>query len=58
LVWRRSYDIPPPNLEVSDPRWGYDARYKHVPKECLPLTESLKECVARVLPFWHDVVCP
>ncbi|MEN6534717.1 MAG: 2,3-diphosphoglycerate-dependent phosphoglycerate mutase [Bryobacteraceae bacterium] len=58
-IWRRSYDVPPPVLEESDPRWpGHDPRYKNLtPDEC-PLTECLKDTVARVLPFWHDVVAP
>ncbi len=58
-IWRRSYDVPPPVLEQSDPRWpGHDPRYKSLkPQEC-PLTECLKDTVARVLPFWHDVVAP
>ena len=58
-IWRRSYDIPPPVLEASDPRYpGNDPRYKGLDKKDLPLTECLKDTVARVLPFWHDVVSP
>ncbi len=58
-IWRRSYDVPPPVLEESDPRWpGHDPRYKSLPPEECPLTECLKDTVARVLPFWHDVVAP
>jgi 2,3-bisphosphoglycerate-dependent phosphoglycerate mutase len=56
-IWRRSYDIPPPPLEVSDPRHpGNDARYRAV--QGLPRTESLKDTLARVLPYWQDEVAP
>ncbi|MFO0880131.1 MAG: 2,3-diphosphoglycerate-dependent phosphoglycerate mutase [Gemmataceae bacterium] len=59
LIWRRSYDTPPPPLEVSDERYpGKDLRYRHLKPDQLPLTESLKETVARVLPFWDEVVAP
>ncbi len=58
-VWRRSYDTPPPPLEKNDPRYpGNDLRYRGLPPEQLPLTESLKDTVARVLPLWHDVLAP
>ncbi|HSB17775.1 MAG TPA: 2,3-diphosphoglycerate-dependent phosphoglycerate mutase [Bryobacteraceae bacterium] len=58
-IWRRSYDIPPPSLEKSDPRWpGHDARYKSLSEEQLPLTECLKDTVQRFLPMWHDVIAP
>lgn len=59
LIWRRSYDIPPPALEKSDPRWpGHDARYAGIPEEQLPLTECLKDTVARFLPYWHGTIAP
>ena len=59
LVWRRSYDIPPPPLEQSDPRFpGRDPRYASLSKEELPLTECLKDTVARFLPHWNDVIAP
>lgn len=59
LIWRRSYDVPPPALEKSDERYpGHDPRYKGLTEAQLPLTESLKETVARVLPFWHEVLVP
>jgi len=59
LVWRRSYDIPPPALEKSDERWpGHDPRYKDVPEAELPLTECLKDTVARFLPYWHETIAP
>ena len=59
LVWRRSYDIPPPALEESDPRYpGRDPRYASLSKEELPLTECLKDTVARFLPHWNRVIAP
>jgi 2,3-bisphosphoglycerate-dependent phosphoglycerate mutase len=58
-VWRRSYDVPPPTLEESDPRYpGHDPRYSGLKKNQLPLTECLKDTVERFLPFWHDVIAP
>ncbi len=57
LVWRRSYDTPPPALERNDPRWERaDARYARVRDEEFPLTECLKDTVARVVPFWNDTI--
>lgn len=59
LIWRRSYDIQPPALEANDERFpGHDPRYKNLTKEQLPLTECLKDTVARVLPFWHETIAP
>lgn len=59
LTWRRSYNIQPPALESSDERFpGHDPRYKNLTKEQLPLTECLKDTVARVLPFWHETIAP
>ncbi len=59
LVWRRSYDIPPPKLEKNDPRYpGADPRYKNLTPEELPLTECLKDTVARFMPYWHDTIAP
>jgi 2,3-bisphosphoglycerate-dependent phosphoglycerate mutase len=56
LVWRRSYDTPPPALKPDDPRYeGRDARYAGVK---VPLTECLKDTVARVVPYWEQVVAP
>jgi 2,3-bisphosphoglycerate-dependent phosphoglycerate mutase len=58
-IWRRSYDVPPPPLEPSDPRYpGHDPRYKKLTAEELPLTECLKDTVARFLPYWHETVAP
>jgi 2,3-bisphosphoglycerate-dependent phosphoglycerate mutase len=58
-IWRRSYDIPPPPLTPDDPRHaGRDARYAGVVPADIPLTESLKDTVARFLPYWHDEIAP
>ncbi len=58
-IWRRSYDIPPPPLTPDDPRHpSRDPRYAHVPPGKLPLTESLKTTIERVLPYWHDTIVP
>jgi bisphosphoglycerate-dependent phosphoglycerate mutase len=59
LVWRRSYDIPPPVLEKNDPRNPrYDVRYKDLSDKDLPLTECLKDTVERFLPYWHETIAP
>ena len=59
LVWRRSYDTPPPALEAGDPRSERgDRRYAGVAAENVPLTECLKDTVARVLPFWNESMAP
>jgi len=58
-IWRRSYDIPPPALQESDPRFpAHDIRYKDVDKKLIPKTESLKETVERFLPYWMDTITP
>lgn len=59
LIWRRSYDTPPPPLAADDERASYhDRRYADVPREQLPLTECLKDTVARVIPFWEERLAP
>jgi len=59
LVWRRSYDVPPPALEKNDPRSpSGDPRYKDLDKKNVPLTECLKDTVARFLPYWHQTIAP
>jgi 2,3-bisphosphoglycerate-dependent phosphoglycerate mutase len=59
LVWRRSYDVPPPALEESDPRYpGADPRYRGLSRSELPLTECLKDTVARFLPHWYQTIVP
>jgi 2,3-bisphosphoglycerate-dependent phosphoglycerate mutase len=58
-IWRRSYDIPPPPLAVDDPRYpGNDPRYASLKPDELPLTECLKDTVARFLPYWHETIAP
>jgi 2,3-bisphosphoglycerate-dependent phosphoglycerate mutase len=58
-IWRRSYDIPPPPLEPSDPRFpGHDRRYADLTDKELPRTESLKDTVARFLPYWQQTIAP
>jgi 2,3-bisphosphoglycerate-dependent phosphoglycerate mutase len=59
LVWRRSYDVPPPPLEASDPRWERgDRRYADLGDAEMPRTECLKDTVARVLPYWESDLAP
>jgi len=58
-LWRRSYDIRPPALEMQDSRHPcHDPRYRRVPAELLPATESLKDTGTRFLPYWHDQIVP
>ena len=58
-IWRRSYDIRPPALERTDPRFpGYDPRYRSVAPSEVPLTECLKDTVGRFLPYWHGTIAP
>ena len=58
-IWRRSYDIPPPALSEEDDRWpGHDPRYNDLSENECPVTECLKDTVARFLPHWHDVIAP
>ena len=58
-IWRRSYDIRPPELTPDDPRFpGRDPRYRDLTPAELPLTECLKDTVARFLPLWHDTIAP
>ena len=59
MVWRRSYDVPPPPLTRDDPRYpGLEPRYRGLTEAELPLTESLKETVARFMPLWTKVLAP
>ncbi len=59
LIWRRSYDIPPPALEKGDSRYpGQDPRYASLSDRELPLTECLKDTVERFLPYWRDSIAP
>jgi 2,3-bisphosphoglycerate-dependent phosphoglycerate mutase len=58
-LWRRSYDVPPPALELSDPRYpGRELKYLDMPAEEIPRAESLKDTVARFLPYWHGEIVP
>jgi len=58
-IWRRSYDTPPPPLTYEDPRHpSHDRRYADLKRAEIPLAESLKDTVARFLPYWHDVIAP
>jgi len=59
MAWRRSWDVPPPPLDVGDMRQpANDARYASVPVTLLPRSESLKDTVDRVLPYWHEEMGP
>jgi 2,3-bisphosphoglycerate-dependent phosphoglycerate mutase len=59
LLWRRAFAIAPNALATDDPRWpGHDPRYRHLTPEQIPSTESLKDTVARVVPFWVDSIAP
>jgi 2,3-bisphosphoglycerate-dependent phosphoglycerate mutase len=59
LVWRRSYDTPPPALQPDDERAAFnDPRYTNVPRDQVPLTECLKDTVARVMPLWNESIAP
>ena len=59
LIWRRSYDIQPPALTPDDERYpGRDPRYAGLDAKDVPLTECLKDTVARFLPYWHDTIAP
>ncbi len=58
-IWRRSYDVQPPALAVTDPRFpGHDRRYANLTDAELPRTESLKDTVTRFMPLWHDHIAP
>jgi 2,3-bisphosphoglycerate-dependent phosphoglycerate mutase len=58
-IWRRSYDIPPPPLDINDERHPrFDARYKDVNPADLPSAEALKNTVARVVPYWNEAIVP
>lgn len=61
LIWRRSYDVPPPSLTITDARYpGNDIKYQNIDidKKEIPLTESLKDTVFRFLPYWNEVISP
>src|SRR5262245_56292780 len=59
FAWRRSYDVRPPELALTDDRHpGRDARYRHLAPDILPAAECLRDVVARMLPYWHDAIVP
>ncbi len=59
LLWRRSYDVRPPALEESDTRYpGIDPKYVNLEKNNIPFTESLKDTMERLLPYWRDLIAP
>jgi 2,3-bisphosphoglycerate-dependent phosphoglycerate mutase len=59
LIWRRSYDVPPPAVEESDGRHpGTDPRYRGLSIDQIPRTECLKDAIARFLPYWHESIVP
>ncbi len=59
LLWRRSYDVPPPPLDPGDERHpGHDPRSRELTPDLIPSTECLKDVVIRMLPYWHDVIVP
>ncbi len=58
-LWRRSYDVPPPPLDINDPRYpGKQRVYQALDKKDIPLTECLKDTVERFLPYWHETIAP
>jgi 2,3-bisphosphoglycerate-dependent phosphoglycerate mutase len=58
-LWRRSYDVPPPPLDPSDPRHpAHDDRYRDLPASVLPATECLADVVRRMVPYWEDRIVP
>lgn len=58
-LWRRSYDVPPPALDINDERHPrFDRRYSNLPEDELPKCESLKDTVNRMLPYWHSTLAP
>jgi 2,3-bisphosphoglycerate-dependent phosphoglycerate mutase len=58
-IWRRSYDIPPPTVDKSDPRYpGQERRYQDLDETDIPVTESLKDVVKRFLPLWQESIAP
>ena len=59
LIWRRSYDIRPPALDLNDPRHpGYEPQYRGLNKQDIPLTESLEDMTTRFLPYWNNTILP
>jgi 2,3-bisphosphoglycerate-dependent phosphoglycerate mutase len=57
-LWRRSYDVRPPELDIDDPASGIDARYAALPRDVLPRAECLEDVLTRMLPWWYDAIVP
>ena len=58
-LWRRSYDVPPPALDLADERHPvHDERYRDLPRSALPATECLADVVRRMVPYWEDAIVP
>ena len=59
MTWRRSYDVPPPEIEVGDPYdTGLDVRYADLAPDVLPRAECLRDVLLRMLPYWYDAIVP
>jgi 2,3-bisphosphoglycerate-dependent phosphoglycerate mutase len=58
MLWRRSYDVPPPPLAIDDPLSGIDERYDDLPRDLLPQSECLRDVVERMVPYWDDAIAP
>jgi 2,3-bisphosphoglycerate-dependent phosphoglycerate mutase len=57
-IWRRSYDVRPPDLPIDDPNSGIDERYADLPRDVLPRAECLRDVLERMLPWWEDAIVP
>ena len=60
MLWRRSYDTPPPPIDPDDPQFAqtHDPRYAVLPADARPATECLKDVLVRLVPYWEDVIVP
>ncbi len=56
MLWRRSFDTPPPPMDIADPNSGIDDRYAALPNDVLPRAECLQDVIIRMLPYWHDAI--
>ena len=56
MLWRRSFDTPPPPMDIADPNSGVDDRYASLPDDVLPRAECLQDVIVRMLPYWHDAI--
>jgi 2,3-bisphosphoglycerate-dependent phosphoglycerate mutase len=57
-IWRRSFDVRPPDLPIDDPNSGIDERYADLPRDVLPRAECLRDVLERMLPWWEDAIVP